>query len=212
MSVTRTPRPEVLVVPGLNGSGPGHWQSVWERRDPTLRRVEQASWSEPRLGEWSLTLERAVAAAPAQVVLVAHSLGCALVAHWARAGSVGRVAAALLVAPADLARLGQAPAHGFAPVPLERLPFDAWLVASEDDPFCGIEHARVLARAWGARLLEAGPLGHVNVASGHGAWPEGEALLSEIRAAAAGATTASPGPRTASLPGFAVARRARATP
>ncbi len=201
--------PTVLVLPGLNGSGPRHWQSIWERRDRTLRRVEQASWDEPRLGDWALALERAVASAPPPVVLVAHSLACALVAHWARAGSTGRVAAALLVAPADVDRRRDLPVHGFAPMPQERLPFEAWLVASEDDPCCGLERARAFARAWGARLLEAGPCGHLNAASGHGPWPAGEALLSEIRAAAAGSTSPSTGFSAVSLPGFAVARAAR---
>ncbi len=208
----RTTGPSVLVLPGLNGSGPSHWQSIWQRRDRTLRRVEQASWSEPRLGDWALALERAVASEPPPAILVAHSLACALVAHWARAGSTGRVAAALLVAPADVDRLRNLPVHGFAPMPLERLPFESWLVASEDDPCCSLDRARIFARAWGVRLLEAGPCGHLNAASGHGAWPAGEALLSEIRAAAAGSTTPSTGLSAVSLPGFALARGARSAP
>lgn len=178
------PEPSVLVLPGWNGSGPKHWQSVWERRDPALRRVQQASWTEPRLGDWALALERAVVAAPSPVILVAHSLACALVAHWARAGSTRRAAAALLVAPADVDRLRSGRIHGFSPVPLEPLPFAAWVVASEDDPHCELGRARAFARAWGAHLLGAGAAGHINVESGHGAWPEGEALLAQIRAAA----------------------------
>jgi predicted alpha/beta hydrolase family esterase len=171
----------VLVVPGLNGSGRGHWQSIWEARDPGLRRVEQHDWVRPCLGDWALALERAVRAAPAPVVLLAHSLGCALVAHWSRAGSAERVGAALLVAPADVDAAGDPTLRSFAPLPLEPLPFETWLVASEDDPFCALERARAIARAWGARLLEAGRSGHLNVASGHGPWTDGEALLAEIR-------------------------------
>ena len=72
----------VLIVPGLGGSGPQHWQSVWQARYPELRRVEQASWDEPRLGPWVATLEAHVLAANAPVVLVAHSLGCLLVALY----------------------------------------------------------------------------------------------------------------------------------
>jgi len=167
----------------LHGSGPRHWQSIWERRHRELQRVEQASWSEPRLGDWAATLERAVRAAPAPVILVAHSLACALVAHWARAGTTARVAAALLVAPADVdARIVEL--RSFAPMPLERLPFPSWLVASENDPFVALDRARSFARAWGARFLEAGRCGHMNVDSGHGPWPEGEALLAELERAA----------------------------
>ena len=156
----------VLVLPGLNGSGPGHWQSIWERRHREFQRVEQASWSEPRLGDWAATLERAVRAAPAPVILVAHSLACAL------------------VAPADVDALERVEIRSFAPMPLERLPFPSWVVASENDPFVTLDRSRSFARAWGAPFLEAGRCGHVNVASGYGPWPEGEALLAELERAA----------------------------
>ncbi len=171
----------VLIVPGLNGSGPDHWQSRWEARHPELRRVEQGSWSRPRLGDWIDTLEQAVRS-HSRVVLVAHSLGCALVAHWARGGSAGRVAAALLVAPADVERAdGPAAVGAFAPLPLAPLPFPAWVVASSDDPYASLARARRFALAWGARFLAAGRCGHINVDSGHGRWPEGEMLLAQIR-------------------------------
>ena len=171
----------MLVLPGLHGSGPQHWQSIprsgggaaagaWSRR----------AWSEPRLGDWAATLDRAVRAAPSPVVLVAHSLACALVAHWARAGATERVAAALLVAPPDVDAMRHVELRSFVPMPLERLPFQSWVVASEDNPFVPLERARSFARAWGARFLEAGRCGHLNAESGHGAWPEGEALLGEL--------------------------------
>lgn len=195
------PRPAVLFLPGLHGSGPQHWQSIWERRRCGRSRVEQASWSEPRLGDWAATLDRAVRAARAPVVLVAHSLACALVAHWARAGATERVAAALLVAPADVDAMRHAELRSFVPIPLERLPFQSWVVASEDDPFVALGRARSFARAWGARFLEAGRCGHLNAASGHGAWPEGEALLGELERAA-----------TAPLRGGGHAGRARSRP
>jgi predicted alpha/beta hydrolase family esterase len=179
-SPRRPTRPTVLVLPGLHGSGPRHWQSIWERRHREFQRVEQATWSEPRLGDWATTLERAVRAAPAPVILVAHSLACALVAHWARAGATERVAAALLVAPADVDALGHVEVRSFAPIPLERLPFASWVVASDNDPFVTLDRARAFARAWGARFLEAGRCGHINLDSGHGPWPEGEALLEQL--------------------------------
>jgi predicted alpha/beta hydrolase family esterase len=170
----------VLILPGWHGSGPGHWQTLWERDRPELRRVEQASWSEPILGDWAEQLERAVRAAPSPALLVAHSLGCALVAHWARAGSVERVAGALLVAPADLDALSVATLRSFSPLPLERLPFPSWVVGSRNDPYATFERAGQLARAWGGQLLDAGKSGHINVESGHGPWPRGAALLAAL--------------------------------
>lgn len=173
--------PTVLVLPGLHGSGPDHWQSQWERRDPRLRRVHQASWTRPELGAWAVALDRAVRSAPGPVVLVAHSLACTLVAHWARVGFADRVRGALLVAPADVELL--APLLGlrsFAPVPREPLPFPARVVASENDPFVTLARAEAFARAWGAPLTNVGAQGHINVESGHGPWPEGERLLQEL--------------------------------
>jgi predicted alpha/beta hydrolase family esterase len=173
----------VLMMPGYRGSGPAHWQTLWEQSRPDIERVLQVSWHRPRLGDWAVTLERAVSARR-RVVLVAHSLACALVAQWARCGSVGRVASALLVAPADVDRSGRSPElASFAPMPLELLPFPTWVVASSNDPYVSRDRASAFAFAWGARFIDAGRIGHINVDSGHGDWPEGAQLLEELLAA-----------------------------
>lgn len=175
----------VLTLPGYGSSGPDHWQSLWEERYG-YRRVEQDDWLEPDADEWVKTLDRAVDVAGGPVVLVAHSLGCALAVRWAVRGRGDRVAGALLVAPADV----DSPAHtpdevrGFAPLPAVALPFPAIVVASDDDPFMDVARARALAAAWGARWVGVGALGHVNAASGIGDWPAGHRLLDELRAAA----------------------------
>ena len=175
----------VLLLPGYGDSGPEHWQSVWERRFGYVR-VEQDDWLEPAVDDWVRTLDRAVAVQPAPVVLVAHSLGCALAVRWANSASAERVTAALLVAPADV----ESPAHtpdevrGFAPLPTERLPFPSVLVASEDDPFMRVERARWFAARWGSRFVNAGARGHLNAESGIGDWPVGHRLLEELRQSA----------------------------
>jgi predicted alpha/beta hydrolase family esterase len=170
-----------LVIPGLGNSGPGHWQTLWSSRRPGWMRVEQRDWDRPELGEWVDTLEQSVRTVDGPVVLVAHSLGSVLVAHWARRGSWRRVAGALLVAPADVDAARSIPSlGGFAPIPTVRLPFPAWMVASTNDPHCAHDRARGLATAWGARFLSAGAAGHLNVASGHGRWPQGEHLLEQV--------------------------------
>ena len=73
----------VLIVPGYNNSGPEHWQSLWERAHPEYRRVMQRDWDSPERHEWVSALDEAIAQAPQPVVLVAHSLGCLAVVHWA---------------------------------------------------------------------------------------------------------------------------------
>ena len=42
----------VLVVPGWNGSGAGHWQTLWEQKYLRFRRVEQRNWTRPPREEW----------------------------------------------------------------------------------------------------------------------------------------------------------------
>ncbi|HEX2843182.1 alpha/beta hydrolase [Hyphomicrobium sp.] len=179
----RTSDVDILIVPGWSSSGPDHWQSRWERTLKTARRVEQENWVEPECEAWVGRIIESAVQSTRPVVLVAHSLGVAAVAHMAQRIPKGFVSGAFLVAPADVDNASAWPeteglildgaASGFAPVPLARLPFPSVLVASSTDPYCGLERANALADAWGATLVEAGDAGHINGASGHGPWPEG---------------------------------------
>jgi predicted alpha/beta hydrolase family esterase len=172
--------PRVLLLPGLYDSGPQHWQSVWEREHPSFQRIVQRDWETPDRSEWVATLQGAVAASDAPVVFVAHSLGCCLVAHWS-AAQAGPVQGALLVAPSDVEADSYPPGTtGFAPMPLDRLPFPSIVLASTDDPYVAVGRARQFAEAWGSRLEVLGPRGHINSASDLGSWPEGFAFLREL--------------------------------
>src|SRR6185436_9498016 len=90
----------ILIVPGLGGSGPGHWQTAWQARFPGCQRAVQRDWDRPDRELWLQGLRQAIEAAGGPVVAAAHSLGCVLVAHavarWP--ALVARVRAALLVA------------------------------------------------------------------------------------------------------------------
>jgi predicted alpha/beta hydrolase family esterase len=190
----------LLVLPGLGGSGPAHWQTRWEACEPACARVVQREWDRPDLGEWLRAVDAALAARAAPeggeepVVLVAHSLACALVAHGARRAAWSRVVGALLVAPADVDSEARTPpeTRGFAPIPAEPLPFAATVVASHDDPFMALERARELARRWGAEFVDAGAVGHINAESGLGDWAEGRRLLRVLVARAARREVAGP--------------------
>ena len=70
-----------LMVPGLGGSGEEHWQSPWQRDVADARTVEQANWDRANIETWLAVLNRSMAACRKPIVLVAHSLGCALDAH-----------------------------------------------------------------------------------------------------------------------------------
>jgi predicted alpha/beta hydrolase family esterase len=169
---------DILIVAGLWNSGPQHWQTHWERKYSKWSRVEHRDWNAPERDEWVAELDAAIAACEGRPVLVAHSLGCMAVAHWAQSGSPLRVAGAFLVAPADTeAASFPVPSGGFNPVPMAPLPFPSIVVASTDDPFVQPERARGFARAWGSRLVEIGQAGHINDDSGYGEWLDGERLL-----------------------------------
>jgi predicted alpha/beta hydrolase family esterase len=169
-----------LLLPGLLNSGPEHWQSYWERADPACVRVVQQDWETPARTDWVATLETAVAAFGPDVVLVAHSTACALVAFWA-AATARTVRGALLVSPSDTeAASYPAGPTGWQPMPLPALPFPSIVVASSDDPFVTLDRARAFAEAWGSRFVPIGPAGHINATSGLGSWSRGRALLDEL--------------------------------
>jgi predicted alpha/beta hydrolase family esterase len=171
----------VLILPGWLDSEAAHWQSRWEAAHG-YTRVQQHDWLRPLRGDWTVQLEDAVLAAPAQVLLVAHSLGCILVAWWAaHSRHTARVRGALLVAPPDVERddlRQQIP--GWAPVMRRPLPFRAIVAASTDDPYGAFEHAATLAGQWNGELKNVGPLGHINADSSLGDWPEGHAWLHSL--------------------------------
>src|SRR5437899_1901239 len=100
----------VLVVPGLNNSGPQHWQSRWQRLYHGFERVEQEHWDVPALAPWSQRLlDMLRLPSTRRVLLVAHSFGCLTTVHRAlekESKLEQLVAGALLVAPADPEKFG----------------------------------------------------------------------------------------------------------
>jgi len=172
---------DVLTLSGLWNSGPQHWQTHWERKHPAWQRVAHRDYNAPERDEWVDELDAAIATSEGTPVLVAHSLACVLVAQWAKSDSPLRIAGAFLVAPSDIeAASYPVPVNGFAPMPLEKLPFPSIVVASSDDPYVSIERARQFASAWGSKFVEIGPAGHINGDSGYGAWAEGEKMLADF--------------------------------
>ena len=175
---------KVLVLPGWQGSGPGHWQMRWVAQHG-YTVVEQDNWLRPRRGDWLARLDEVVVDTPgegADIVLAAHSLGCIQVAAWAAVSRhTARIRGALLVAPGDVERPDlreQIP--GWAPIVRQRLPFAATLVGSRNDPYCAHPRAQDLARDWGARWVDLGDVGHINADSGLGDWLQGHTLLQEL--------------------------------
>ena len=172
---------DILIIPGYTNSGPDHWQTRWQAKLSTARRVEQAEWSKPVREDWVARLVEEVNACSRPAVLVAHSLGVPTLIH-AVPHLKAKVAGAFLVAPPDVANPAIRPKHlmTFGPSPREPLPFPSITVASRNDPFGTYEHADDIANAWGSLLVDAGESGHINADSGHGPWPEGTMVFAQF--------------------------------
>ena len=174
-----------LIVPGWQGSGAEHWQTHWQDSLPNSARVEQMDWFNPRRDDWVGQLQRSIADQDTPVILIAHSLGCITVAHWARLAplqSLRQVQGALLVAPADVERPNCAPVlRNFGPIPQDLLPFPTQIVTSDNDAAVSTARAMEMARNWGADIGVLSEAGHINVKSGHRRWEQGFAYLYRLQ-------------------------------
>ena len=176
----------VLIIPGLNNSGPDHWQTWLGTQYRDSRRVQQADWAHPEVAAWSEQIERAVQKArPGTIwVAVAHSFGCLALAHHLdkvsargqdRSGTGARIHAALLVAPADPVKFDVV--HR---LPHTGLGIPSLMIGSENDPWMPLERAQSWANVWGSKFLNLGQAGHINAESGHGAWPLARFKVDEL--------------------------------
>ena len=147
-------------------------------------RVQQANWDAPQRDDWIQHLSVAIEDSKEDVILVAHSLGCALTAWWIALGMPGvtdktKVKAALLVAPPDVNR-ASFPAPSFAPMPEMIIPFPCKVVASEDDIWCDLPVAQRWSEKWTAEFHPIGAKGHINGDSGLHAWEQGQYWLADL--------------------------------
>lgn len=185
-----TDSPTVLVVPGLRDHVAEHWQTLLAAALPRSRTVAPLEHDKLSCAARVAAIDEALADIAGPVVIVAHSAGAMMVAHWARSapGRARAIRGALLAAPADLETPMPAgyPTRemldrgGWLPIPRTPLPFPSILAASSNDPLTPLERARGFARDWGSRLVALGPVGHLNPASGHGHWPQAQTLLEEL--------------------------------
>lgn len=169
-----------IIVPGVGGSDYDHWQSKLQRELMSCSRVQQQDWNLPILKDWIAQFVATVVNATQPVQIVAHSFGClttvaALAQHPEIATKVRKI---ILVAPANPARFGEA---GFARNSIGdyeayfhelKITVPAEMIISENDPWLNFEDAQKLAKAWKIRPRNLGQVGHINVASGFGHFPE----------------------------------------
>ena len=169
-----------VIVPGVGGSDYDHWQSWLQRQLMCCSRVQQQDWNAPVLNQWVKNFVESVAAVKDSVQIVAHSFGClttvaALDQHPELAKKIKKL---ILVAPANPARFGD---QGFtrnshndyaAYFHQIKLKIPIEMIISENDPWLSFEDAKKLAHFWQVLPTNIGAVGHINVASGFGPFPE----------------------------------------
>ena len=182
--------PTVLIVPGLRDHVAQHWQTLLEAELPQVRSVAPMGRADLDCAVRVAAIEQAASAIEGPLIIVAHSGGCVMVAHWAQQ-TRRPVQGALLAAPPDFDRampegyptLAQLDASGWLPVPRARLPFRSIVCASRNDPLARFDRVADLARDWGSELVDLGEVGHLNPASGYGAWPPAHDYIARLSAA-----------------------------
>jgi uncharacterized protein len=178
----------VLIVPGLRDHVPDHWQTLLEARLPRVRSVPPLEHDKLSCIARVDAIDRALQGIDGPVVIVAHSAGVVMVAHWAASRPGRDIRGALLATPADLETplpvgyptIDALKANGWLPIPRAPLPFPSIVAASSNDPLARLERARELAQSWDSRLVELGAVGHLNPQAGFGEWPGADALIREL--------------------------------
>ena len=166
-ATSRTAHPRLVIVPGLHGSGAGHWQTWLHGQVAGSVRVEQDDWSAPDLDAWSERVVETIAALGAGPhVVVAHSFGCLATVRALAKRPTLDVAQLLLVAPAEPKRFDVADV-----LPQSRLAVRSCVVASDNDPWMSASQAHAWALRWGSDWINLGNAGHINVESGYGPFP-----------------------------------------
>lgn len=192
--------PTVIIVPGLRDHVADHWQTLLADQLDRVRTVPPLDHDRLSLNARIAALDAVVSDVDGPIVLVAHSAGVLIAAHWAPT-STRPVLGALLATPADIEKplpdgyptTADLDRGGWLPMPRRRLPFPSILAASSNDPLADRRRVAGLAEAWGSRFVDLGEVGHLNPASGFGDWPAADLFLQELLQRS-GATTCETAP------------------
>ncbi|MFD1145748.1 RBBP9/YdeN family alpha/beta hydrolase [Saccharothrix hoggarensis] len=189
--------PHTLILHGLGGSGPEHWQN-WlagelAHHGGSVDLPWFSSPDRPRLSAWLDELRSHLAAMPTssggtgsvERVVVAHSLAGLLWLHHA-AGPFDeslRVDRVLLVAPPAVDFAGEPLISEFLhpaldPAAVRRAAGSTRLVVGEGDPYCPVAKGKELAEALRIEVDVIVGGAHLNVDAGYGSWP---AVLKWVR-------------------------------
>jgi len=171
---------KIFIIPGYQNSLGKHWQSIWEHKFH-FEKIQQNDWNYPICQEWIDNIQSYIKQQnSSDIILVGHSLGCIAIVNWAKQTSL-KIKGALLVAlPEPKNSMFPKQAIGFDKINNSRLNFKSILVASTDDPYSSIEHAKKFANLWGSEFINIGDKGHINMDSNLGDWQEGIHLINTL--------------------------------
>ncbi|MFW2077262.1 RBBP9/YdeN family alpha/beta hydrolase [Acinetobacter sp. ULE_I010] len=169
-----------VIVPGVGGSDHKHWQTWLQNQLTHSTRVHQKNWDKPILQLWVKELVKVLNATDHPIQIVAHSFGCltCVAALHEHPELITKVKKLVLVAPANPERFGS---NGFAADSIGnyktyfyglkiRVPTE--ILISENDPWFNFDDVQNLTKAWHIKAVNLGNVGHINVASGFGPFPE----------------------------------------
>lgn len=173
----------VLLVHGMTGSGPWHWQRWLTHQlmdhGVTVELPELPDPDHPVLADWLSVLRERLEAVPeeAELVVAAHSCGVALWLHHAARMIDGmrRASRVLLVAPPG-PEWRHPDDHGLNPYPIDARALReaagvTRLVAGTGDPNLPMHRAHFLADALHVDLDVIPDGEHLNTDAGYGPWP-----------------------------------------
>lgn len=177
----------VLIVPGLREHVAEHWQTLLQDRLAKVRSVPPLTTDKLDCMARVRAIQHEIEQIDGPVILVAHSAGVLMVAHWA-AHYRRPIKGALLAAPPDLDAVWpqgypsaeSLASHGWHPLPQAPLPFPSIVAASTNDHLASFPAVKRMAQNWGAELLDLGDVGHLNPAAGFGHWQHAEALILQL--------------------------------
>lgn len=185
--MTQQPKTTVLIVPGLRDYVSDHWQTLLAARLPNVRTVAPLEADKLSCTARVEAIQRELEQIDGPVIIVAHSAGVLMVAHWA-AKYQHSIKGALLATPPDLNATWPEnyptsetlSANGWSPLPRQKLPFPSIIAASTNDHLASLASVKALADDWGGELVNLGAVGHLNPASGFGDWPQASALITAL--------------------------------
>jgi len=168
-----------LIIHGLGGSGPDHWQT-WLYHELTNRNMNVcyptfSNFDTPDKEVWLRELSDCLSTIPHNhtLTVITHSLGCLLWLHHLETETIRNAEQAILVAPpSPTITLKSAKSFYHPPLNSSHLVKGAKetvFVHSTNDPYCSIKDAELYTKL-GAKSIIFPNMGHINTESGYGRW------------------------------------------